>query len=186
MPSLEQTLTILFATETGNSAALAEFAGVVAKRLGLPARVLDAATYNTTQLPLEENLLIITSTHEGEPPCNASDFFDLVDEMPDNLDSLRYAVLALGDTAYDDFCAAGQRIDRSLEARGASRLTPICDTDVGDRALAREWISQALCLFKGTPPPDKHGREAAPAPAPSNRTSDDGGPEFERRDRRSP
>ena len=100
MPSLEPRLPILFATETGDSAVLAEFAGVAAKQLGLPARVVDAATYNTTQLPLEENLLIITSTHEGHPPCNASDFFDLLDEMTDNLDTLRYAVLALGDTAY--------------------------------------------------------------------------------------
>ena len=65
------------------------------------------------------------------------------------LRSLRFAVLALGDSAYDDYCAAGQRVDRCLEARGACRLLPRFDTDVGERAVARNWICMALSRFAG-------------------------------------
>ena len=137
-------LTIVFATETGNAAVWAEHAGAAAGARGLPARVVDAATYNSAQLPLERNLLIITSTHEGEPPGNAADFFDELEEGGAPLPSLRFAVLALGDSGYDDYCAAGRRIDHCLGARGACRLIPRCDLDVGEKAIGRAWISDAL------------------------------------------
>jgi sulfite reductase (NADPH) flavoprotein alpha-component len=143
-------LTILFATETGNAAALAEFAEATARHLGVSTRAVDAATYNTTQLPLEREVLIITSTHEGNPPYSAVDFFDVLDDATPPLPSLRFAVLALGDSAYDDFCAAGQRIDRSLEARGACRLVPRCDIDVGERAVAQDWIRGVLARVAAT------------------------------------
>ncbi len=150
MPWIAPPLTILFATETGDAAVMADFAGAKAKELALPARVIDAATYNTTQLPFERNLLFVTSTHEGEPPINAADVFDWFDEDCPPLRSLNFAVLALGDSAYDAFCAAGRRIDHCLEAHGAYRMMPRCDMDVGERAIAREWVANVLARFATT------------------------------------
>jgi len=144
-------LSIVFATETGDCAAMAEFAGKAAEGLGLATRVIDAATYNTTWLPAERLLLFITSTREGEPPANAADFFDLVDEMTAPLDALRYAVLALGDSAYDEFCAAGRRIDTALAARGAHRLVPRRDVDIHERPAARDWINALLASIAAAP-----------------------------------
>jgi sulfite reductase (NADPH) flavoprotein alpha-component len=165
MPGSVLPLTVLFATETGDCAALAEFAGKVAGRLGLRHRVVDAATYNTTQLPRERDLLVITSTHEGQPPRSAADFFDLVDEMTTPLDHLRFAVLALGDSGYDDFCAAGRRIDRSLERRGASRFIPVCEADVWERARARNWITEILARLAAERMYEAPARENAAAGA---------------------
>lgn len=172
MSSIAPPLTILFATETGDAAVMADFAGAKAKELALPARVVDAATYNTTQLRFERNLLVVTSTHEGEPPITAADVFDWFDEDCPPLPSLNFAVLALGDSAYDDFCAAGRRIDRCLEAHGACRLMPRCDMDVGERAIAREWIAKVLARFAATQqeegtPAQRLAPASGPAGAPS-------------------
>jgi sulfite reductase (NADPH) flavoprotein alpha-component len=161
-------LTIVFATETGNAASLAEFAEATAKDMGLPARLVDAATYNTSQMAEERGLLVITSTHEGHPPYNAIDFFDFLEDAARSLQMLSFAVLALGDSAYDDYCAAGERADRVLEARGAHRLLPRCEVDVGERNLARDWIADALARFVATgderPAAVDHAKSPVPAP----------------------
>lgn len=143
--------TVLFATETGTAAVLAEFAAAAAHRIGMPSRLIDMATYNTTRLVFERDVLVITSTHgDGDPPQTAADFFDFIDETPGPLPGLRYAVLALGDSGYDAFCAAGRRIDRRLEELGALRLLPRRDIDVDELKLAREWLTTTVGLFAET------------------------------------
>ncbi len=133
-------LTILFATATGNALVLAEFAEAAARKSGIAARLADAATYDFRQLPGEETMLMITSTHEGEPPYDATDFFDFLDQSTTRLPGLRYAVLALGDTGYDAFCAAGRRVDERLEGLGATRLRARQDIDTHEHKLGRAWI----------------------------------------------
>lgn len=138
-------LTILFATETGTAAALAEWALVTGNSMGVPARLADMATYNTFRLASERTLLIIASTHgEGDPPQSAADFFDFLDETDIELSGARFGVLALGDSGYDSFCAAGRRLDRRFEELGASRMLPRCDMDVGERAIGRDWLVEFI------------------------------------------
>lgn len=137
-------ITILFATATGNALVLGEFAEAAARDSGLAARLADAATYDFAGLSIERTMLFITSTHEGEPPCDATDFFDFLDESAVQLHGLRYAVLALGDTAYDSFCAAGVRLDARLAGLGASRMRSRQDIDAHEHKLAREWIVELL------------------------------------------
>lgn len=142
-------LTILFATETGNASALAEWASKYAETHGLRARLADMATYNTTRFTSERDLLVIASTHgEGEPPYTASDFFEFLDQSTDQLVGLRFAVLALGDSGYDDFCQAGKRIDSRLEALGATRLVPRRDSDIGEKKQDHEWLAAAVEILR--------------------------------------
>ena len=60
------------------------------------------------------------------------------------LDGVRFAVLALGDSGYDAFCAAGQRLDGRLEELGATRIAPRYDMDVGERAIGRAWLLEVI------------------------------------------
>lgn len=141
-------LTILFATATGNALVLAEFAEGTARRSGIAVRLADAATYDFKQLAGEETMLLITSTHEGEPPFDATDFFDFLDESAMRLSALRYAVLALGDTGYDAFCAAGRRVDERLEAMGATRLRDRRDIDAHEHKIGRAWIADFIASLE--------------------------------------
>src|SRR5262249_1151783 len=57
---------------------------------------------------------------------------------------LQFSVLALGDTNYAEFCAAGKKIDARLEQLGASRIFPRVDCDVDYEATAKQWMDGAL------------------------------------------
>jgi sulfite reductase (NADPH) flavoprotein alpha-component len=155
--------TILFGTETGDCLVLAEFAGQIAGRLGLPFRIADSATYDMSALTSEQTIIFIVSTHEGLPPRSAIEFFELLEEGELPLNSLYYAVLAVGDSSYDDFCAAGLRADKALEGRGASRLATCCQIDAHERSLGREWIEGVLAGLSQSRASAVRNEDAPPA-----------------------
>jgi sulfite reductase (NADPH) flavoprotein alpha-component len=140
------TLKILYASETGNSAELAREVEERAKSLGIKAAAEDLARYKARGLKDEETILFIASTHgEGDPPENAAAFFEfLAGRKAPPLASLRFAVLALGDSTYEFFCEAGKVLDRRLEELGATRIVARRDCDVDYEADAREWVGQVL------------------------------------------
>lgn len=163
-PVAKQPLLIVFATEGGNAEALAGKAKKDAAKQGFAPRVLDAADVKPEELAKAKNLLLIASTWgEGDPPQRAAGFYKAImgDGAP-RLDGLRYAVLALGDRAYVNFCETGRRLDERLAALGAARAAERieCDLDYDKPALA--WIGKALPELRGKDEP----APAAPGSAP--------------------
>ncbi len=158
-PAARPALTILFATESGNSEALARKAGKDASRLGFAPRVLDAAEATPSDLARTERLLVIAATWgEGEAPARAVDFMTalMADSAP-RMDKVNFAVLALGDRAYAQFCATGHAIDERLAALGGHRAAPLLECDLDYDAPAAAWL--------GTTLPALRGAEAEPAPS---------------------
>ncbi|WP_395698627.1 assimilatory sulfite reductase (NADPH) flavoprotein subunit [Methylocella sp.] len=155
--SSSRALTILFGTETGNSATLARIALAEAEALGLKAKVADMANYKLRELAQEQDLLIVASTYgEGDPPQPATGFFEFVEgRKAPRLEGVRFAVLALGDSTYEKFCEAGKRLDRRLDELGAQRLRPRVDCDVDYDEAAAQWTAETLGELA------TQGREAA-------------------------
>ena len=152
-------LTVLFATESGNSEALARKAAKDAGRLGFAARALDAADATPADLAKTRNLLVIASTWgEGEPPQRATGLLGalLADDAP-RMEGVTYAVLALGDRAYAQFCETGRVLDDRLAALGARRAAPRLDCDVDYEAPAADWLATTLKELRG--------EQDAPAPS---------------------
>ncbi len=144
-------LTILYGTETGNSRSLAERTCQKALMLGIKAVVKNLADYRKRQLKAEKNLVIITSTHgDGEPPETSRDFFRYL-HSPDApvLDQLRYSVLALGDSSYDNFCKTGRDYDLRLEELGASQFFRRVDCDTDFEPDAETWMDGMLSSLTG-------------------------------------
>jgi sulfite reductase (NADPH) flavoprotein alpha-component len=141
-----RTLTILYASETGNGAALADALAGRARSIGLTPVVQDIAAYKVRRFKDENDVLIVTSTHgEGAPPQPAMDFFEFIEgRKAPRLAGVRYAVLALGDSSYEHFCEAGKRLDRRLAELGAERLEPRVDCDVDFDEPAASWIEGIL------------------------------------------
>ena len=123
-PAAKTPLTILYATESGNSEALAGAARKSAQRMGFAAKALDMADATPEQVARAGNLLVIASTWgEGDPPQRAEAFYAalMADSAPRFAD-VRFAVLALGDRAYANFCETGKRIDDRLAELGGQRV----------------------------------------------------------------
>ena len=153
-------LTILFGTESGNSEALAAQARKAATKLGFAPKVVDMADISMAQLAELENVLIIASTWgEGDPPQRAIDFQDalMADDAP-RLIKMRYAVLALGDRAYAQFCEVGKRFDDRFAALGATRVAERLDCDLDYDSPATAWIDTALPILR---PADEPAADSA-------------------------
>jgi sulfite reductase (NADPH) flavoprotein alpha-component len=144
-----RTLTILYGSETGNSTALARALAGRAAALDLSPAIVDMAEYVPRRLKDEQDLLVITSTHgDGDPPQSAASFFEFLEgRKAPRLPHLRYAVLALGDSSYEHFCEAGNRLDRRLEGLGAAQICARVDCDVDFDAPAAAWTDTVLAAL---------------------------------------
>ena len=141
-PRAAEPLTILFASESGNSEALAHDAAKLARKGGFKPRVIDLADLDPADLASAKNLLVVAATWgEGEPPGRAAaGYAVLMGADAPRLDGVRFGVLALGDTAYAEFCAIGRAIDARLSELGATRTVERADLDLDFARPAAAWI----------------------------------------------
>ncbi len=138
--------TVLYGSQTGNSRRLAERLGRSLEAAGLQATVVSAGDYPVKKLAEERLLYVVVSTHgDGEPPDDARALFDfLAGRRAPKLDQLQYAVLALGDSSYPQFCATGRVLDERLAELGGRRLYARVDCDVDFEPQAAPWLEQAV------------------------------------------
>lgn len=124
-------LTIIYATETGNSKKIAQDIAKQVKAYGVSAKVKASEQYKVADLASEKNLILVASTHgEGELPESAREFHqNIVDQKPD-LSKLQYAIVALGDTSYPLFCQAGKTFDLEFQKLGAKSFLALQEFDV--------------------------------------------------------
>lgn len=145
-------INILYGTETGNAEEIAETFEGKLKEHNFNALLWDMDDFPKETLADVEHLFIICSTQGvGEPPINALDLYDYLhsDEAP-QLDTVNFAVLALGDQDFPDFCQAGKDFDHVLGELGANRVADRVDCDFDFEETAEQWITNMLELLSQT------------------------------------
>ncbi|GAL12748.1 flavoprotein MioC [Vibrio astriarenae] len=68
------------------------------------------------------------------------------------MSDVKYAVIAIGDSSYDTFCAAGKHADELLEDIGGTRIADSLLIDILEQAVpedaAEAWIKDRIEQFK--------------------------------------
>ncbi|MFE5459605.1 molybdopterin-dependent oxidoreductase [Nocardia sp. NPDC056564] len=161
-------VTVLWASQTGSAAELAATVGARLAECGFAPRLLDMDSCAVDALA--GDVLVISSTFgDGGPPDNGADFWNRLDGTAIRLTGVRYAVFALGDSAYDDFCGHGRRLDEKLAEYGATRLLARVDSEPDFQEPAERWLDSIVGVLgesmEGVVPEDD------PRPAPPDRTA---------------
>jgi sulfite reductase (NADPH) flavoprotein alpha-component len=171
------TATVLYGSQTGNARRAAEALHAGLEAAGLPARLLRADAYPLRELKDERLLYIAISTQgDGDPPDDALAFVEFLSgKRAPRLPQLKFAVLALGDSSYPQFCAIGRRLDARLSELGAVRVADCANADLDVEIVSKPWtahaVDAAMELLKPAAPsatvvplrphavPQTHGRE---------------------------
>ncbi len=145
-PQQQDSITLLYATQTGNSKKVAEQLNTQLSSLGREVNLLNIKDYRPKQLKKEQQVIVIVSTHgNGEPPDEARGFFKyILGNRAPELKHLKYAVLALGDSSYDEFCQAGGDLDKRFQELGATPLLERGELDLDFADTAPAWQQQLL------------------------------------------
>lgn len=145
----EPDIFVLYGTESGNAKIIAFDAVKTLNQAGLGARALGLNELAAAELTkIGHAVFIVSTSGDGDMPYNAVDFWEaLVEDDYPRLERLRYGMIALGESVYEDFCAAGIAMDERLHALGATRLVDRVDCDYDFEVHAATWLEGALALY---------------------------------------
>ena len=136
-----------FASQSGFAEQLAWQTAGQLQAAGLSVEVQPLARIDTAKLGETPRALLVLSTFgDGEAPDGARGIERQWLSATANLAHLRYAVLALGDRQYSQFCGFARRIDDWLVARGAQRLGERVEVDGDDAQAMQRWQQQLVEL----------------------------------------
>nr|WP_221230753.1 sulfite reductase flavoprotein subunit alpha [Xanthomonas sp. CFBP 8152] len=140
-----------FASQSGFAERLAWQAAAHLQAAGLPVQVRSLAQLTAQHLQGSRHALFVVSTFgDGEPPDTARSFERELLRQRMTLSQLTYAVLALGDRQYAQFCGFSRRIEQWLQAQGAQPLFPAVEMDNTDPQALAQWHAQ-LAQIAGAP-----------------------------------
>ena len=164
--SSKQSITVLFGSQTGNSKKVANLFAASARERSLEVTVADLNDYPTRQLKDEKIVVLVISTQgEGDPPVAAEEFHKwLLGTRAPKLEGLKFAVCALGDKSYLQFCQTGKEFDARFEALGATRLVDRVDCDVDFEEAVELWIQRVLASTPELRSGGSHGNVYAISP----------------------
>ena len=131
---------LAYASQTGQAERLALQSAAALQAAGVAVHVHSLEKLTPPQLVQYRRALFVASSFgEGEPPDGARRFSRLLHTAAEELAHLQYAVLALGDRNYVEFCGFGHALDARLRTMGAQPLHPTIEVDNGDAAALARW-----------------------------------------------
>ncbi|MEO6925908.1 MAG: flavodoxin domain-containing protein [Rhodanobacter sp.] len=140
---------VIYASETGVTEHFATDACHALRDAGVPFQLVPFDELDLDALQAVGSALFLVSTcQDGDPPDMAEKFWRERMQHPASLSRLRYGMLALGDSYYDEFCGFGRRLDQWLRASGAKTWFERVEMDNEDEVAARRWHDRMGSVIK--------------------------------------
>ncbi len=146
---------VAYASQTGNAEELAGQTATSLRLSGIAVRQVELSGLNGADLQGAERMLFLTSTYgDGDAPDAAASFAGRLMTATLPLAHLHYAVLALGDSSYTQFCGFGRALDQWLHEQGARSLFPRIEVDRSAGGAIAQWRQQLSHLAGTSDAPD--------------------------------
>ena len=116
----------------------------------------DHLPHNIEKTPTQNDQistwLICTSTHgAGDFPDNIKAFVEDLKNCEQDLSSINFMIIAIGDSNYDTYCKAGLEINKILISKGCIEKITIkkinMNQNIDPEELAQLWLSQKKDLL---------------------------------------
>uniref|UniRef100_A0A8C1YTW4 Methionine synthase reductase n=1 Tax=Cyprinus carpio TaxID=7962 RepID=A0A8C1YTW4_CYPCA len=148
---------ILYGSQRGQAQSIAEEICQQAAEHGSTADISCLSNQHNYNLDSEIRpvVFVVSTTGDGDPPDTAQKFVRKIKNksLPHHhFSHLRYALLALGDTNYANFCNGGKTIDSRLQQLGAKHFyaTGHADDGTGLEVVVDPWIEGLWDALKKT------------------------------------
>lgn len=141
-------LNILVGTMYGGALDVAEQVKPLFEQAGYTVDILEQPSVDDiTSSDVDLALFCVSTTGSGDFPGNFVPFIRNLRDQSPSLSSLRYGLIALGDSSYGDtFCGAGRALDTLLEDHGATRLGERLEIDAMETFMADDaaipWVEE--------------------------------------------
>lgn len=145
------TIHILVGTTSGNTEFLAESLQSKLAAMGHQTQFHDQP--DSTEVPMQNaSWLLCLATHgAGEYAESILDFMDALNAQRPDLNSVRCAIVSVGDSSYDTFCQAGIDAQQLLETLNVQLIGKRLDIDMmldlDPEATANAWIDKISDQF---------------------------------------
>ncbi|TYK65795.1 flavodoxin domain-containing protein [Colwellia echini] len=111
----------------------------------LAAEDLKSGQQNNNNSSNKSLWIICTSTHgAGEYPDNIKQFVSDLTNCDQDLSTVSFLTIGIGDSNYDTFCKAAKDISNLLISKGCNELAPLktfdMSQDIDPEDLAQQWI----------------------------------------------
>lgn len=132
---------IAFATETGTARKLARQTLKQIKQNKQTGQVIELNDLLNAPRPNKGLLVIASTSGQGDAPRTGRDW--LQQELSsDQFEHLPYAILALGDRNYRQFCGFGLKVDSVLRAAGGKPMFDMLMVSQANEEQLKDWLNQ--------------------------------------------
>ncbi|WP_109124811.1 sulfite reductase flavoprotein subunit alpha [Dyella sp. C11] len=153
--SSQQALLVAYASQTGTAEQWAKQTAHSLQKAGTSVSLIELGQLDVAMLAVTDRVLFVASTTgEGDAPDSAARFVMQAMRAPQALAGLRYGLLSLGDSDYEDFCGFGRALQHWLQQSGAAPLFDPVEVDNGDAAALRHWQHHLAVLSGAVELPD--------------------------------
>lgn len=144
---------IFVGTVYGNALLVAEEAEAILIEQGHEVKIYEEGTLESWQYYRHHYVLIVTSTTgQGNFPDSIAPLYQAVKDTVGYQPELRYGLIALGDSSYENFCGAGHAFDALLQEQGATRVGELLEIDAlqypEPETVSGPWVTRWAELIK--------------------------------------